>query len=118
MQLNKFLGASLLIGAACSTMLACATKPPPSPLALPPPVATLVIQAECSLDPIAPLPVAKPALPALPAPTDPAYLPTRTKAAELVALTAIGQRDAERDAREVNARTQAACAAWAKAQGR
>ena len=96
------------------TMAACATTAPPSPLPLPPQQATLFIPPECALDPVAPVAVAKPSLPPIPAPADPTYLPLRTKASELVALTAIAQRDAIKDAYETNVRPQRVCTEWAK----
>jgi hypothetical protein len=78
---------------------------------------TLIPAAECGLMPVAPGKVARPDIPVIPQPTAPDYLVTRTKAAEVVAIYAIQQRDAERDARETNAATQEKCAKWAKAQG-
>ena len=74
----------------------------------------MIVPAECRLDPVAPEPVAEPVLPALPGAAAIDYLAVRTKRAEAAGLFFQGQRDAERDARLTNARTQEVCAAWAK----
>lgn len=80
------------------------TSPPP------------VIAAACLVDPVEPVAVDPPVLPELPAATAPDYLAARTRRAELAGLFFQGERDAERDARQLNARTQAACVDWARAQ--
>lgn len=77
---------------------------------------TVVVPAECRLGPVEPVEVDPAILPALPAPTDPLYLPVRTQRAEIAAVKAIEQRDAERDARMTNAVTQGICAQWARTQ--
>lgn len=77
----------------------------------------LIPPAECGLMPVTPARTVRPDIPVIPPAAAPDYLVARTKAAEVVAIFAIQQRDAERVARETNAATQEKCATWAKRQG-
>lgn len=107
MKSKTFLMAVLLL------LGACASRPPTQVIL---PAVPLMIASECRLNPVEPVTVDEPILPALPDATAPSYLPVRTQRAELAGLFFQGQRDAEREARIANARTQAVCAAWARAQ--
>lgn len=76
----------------------------------------VVIPAECRVDPVEPMAIDPPLLPALPAASDPAYLATRTQRAELAGLHFQAERDEERNARMTNAGAQSVCAQWARTQ--
>jgi hypothetical protein len=73
-----------------------------------------VVPPECRLTPVDPEPVDEVLLPPLPVETAPDYLAVRTKRAELAGLFYQGQRDAEKAAREANAKPQLKCAEWSK----
>lgn len=85
----------------------------PSPIVVTP---QIVVPSECGVHPVDPMAVDPAVLPELPATAAPTYLAVRTQRAEIAAVKAIEQRDAERDARMTNAVPQAICASWARTQ--